>query len=749
MLCRIHHLAPKSFVVLVVIATNFVCGSVYHITPSCPDLQSCLDLSELATIDFSSWNDTNITLLFLPGNHSLDRELVLSNKENVFITTTNISEATRIECTSKVGRVAISNVAEVMIESLQFVGCGGNSISTVDKFEITSSIFTDVAGNGTALILNGTSVASINACSFVNNTGGTVQWLHSVNYKVGGAVLASNSNVWMNDTLFVGNGAELGGAIFIEKRSNISIESCSFRFHCTINDILFIRDYRLAYNKGGVIYTLEASVYIANCSFIENTATGRGGVIYAYKGIFSITNSTFFSNTATWGGVIYSDTDASFHIAYCSFIINAATTDGGVIYAYEGDYKGNFTIISSVFIKNTATIGGVVYYGYKGNLTITSSTFISNTATSGGVIYSTTADASFHITYSTFIGNVATNGAGGVVYINHGGTFYIANSSFTNNKATGSVKYKYGGVIYAYAHTSWEGGLSQIYDSHFTYNSADAGGVMYIFRGYFQIANSTFSENTARKLGIIYLVGSLYPGTDMGTSNHQSSLCHIDSSTFSSNFAKVGVVTLFYASIKFSGTTNFVDNVGSLYIYNSNLTLSGLTKFKNCTDPELVTYTLAWSDSQGGAITSILSNVLFTGKSQLLHNTAISGGGILAFESTISISGPTKIADNQATGDGGGISLHHSRLVIIGVRCFCNIIHNNAIRGGGVHGISSTIIVNQPSVLHIINNSAEDGGGLYFEGYAKIEMMNLFKNQVLGLKFFGNRAKFGGAIFCG
>ena len=644
----VYHLASKFFVVdlLLVIFINFACGAVYHITPSqdatsCP-LHSCMDLSELAaTIDFSSENETNITLLFLPGNHSLDRKLVLINSKNIYITKPSVSGTVYIECASKVGRVIINNVTEALIEGLLFVGCGGNLFSMIDDFKIMSCVFKGIAGSSTAVILNETT-AIINTCIFINNTDGTDYAYH----KVGGAIIVSNSNVWINSTQFEGNSAELGGALFIERSSHVSIH-----FHSTRPTCYYHKD-------GGMIHALETTLNITSCLFIANTAQSKGGVLYTVEDDFTI-------------------------------------------------------IINSMFINNTVT-------SYSGR---------------GGVIYSA-VNGSFYIVDSTFTGNTAS--IGGVIS-DCGGSFYIDTSSFTHNKALGFKSV--GGVIDAYGD-----GLIQINACAFSYNKAKTGGVLYAFRSSFYITNSTFSENIAAKQGIVYSVGRLYPKVNVPTYS-TNNLCHIDNSNFSSNTALGGgIISLYYASVKISGNTNFVDNNGSLYIFNSNLTIIGFTNFANCADPELY-HRFKWFDSQGGAITSILSNVQFKGKTQLLNNKAVSGGAILAFESTVSISSPIIIADNQALNNGGGISLHYSKLEIAGVRLDCTVSCNNATRGGAIHGIGSMIIVNQPSIVHIINNSAVNGSGLYFEGNTKFEIMNLFKNRASKLNFIGNRAEIGGAIF--
>ena len=55
----------------------------------------------------------------------------------------------------------------------------------------------------------------------------------------------------------------------------------------------------------------------------------------------------------------------------------------------------------------------------------------------------------------------------------------------------------------------------------------------------------------------------------------------------------------------------FDHNSGSLYVFNTNLTFSGYTKFENCDEPLNKT---AGAQEEGGAVTSFQSTVIFTGK---------------------------------------------------------------------------------------------------------------------------------------
>ena len=204
---------------------------------------------------------------------------------------------------------------------------------------------------------------------------------------------------------------------------------------------------------------------------------------------------------------------------------------------------------------------------------------------------------------------------------------------------------------------------------------------------------------------------------------------------------------MFQCTTHISNST-FDQNIGSLYMYNSKLTLSGYLKFENFT--EALRLGNGTTSEGGGAIISFQSTVIFATESivYLSYNTARNGGAILAIDSTLMIYGETTIANNVANVSGGGISLKQSRLEIEGN---CQIVNNVAVRGGGIHASSSTIAVYQSGTLQVTNNSAELGGGLYLEVNPKLHVLknilvNTPNNESI-ISCTGNRAKCGGAIY--
>ena len=362
---------------------------------------------------------------------------------------------------------------------------------------------------------------------------------------------------------------------------------------------------------------------------------------------------------------------------------------------------GSFNITSSTFTNNTAARWGGVLYTISGSVNITSSNFINNTAASSGGVMCTFG-GSFNITSSTFTNNTAASHSG-VMYTDHG-RFTIMSSNFTNNTAA-----VFGGFMNTF------GGLFNIMSSNFTSNRADVGGVIWSQDGSFSINNSSFNNNTADSYGVIMFTNRC--------------LIHITDSTFHYN-------------------------TGSLYTFNGNLTVSGQSMFENCVESTNKT-----SDSltfqEGGAVTSFQSTVTFHGETSLLNNQARQGGAILVIESRIMFNGAVTIANNTATDSnlnsaatnsyGGGISLQQSQLEI---KRSCTVSDNYAMRGGGVHAKGSTITVHQlGTLLQVVNNNAEKGGGMYLEVNPKVYLLKINLGYKDILIFNGNQASYGGAVY--
>ena len=558
----------------------------------------------------------------------------------------------------------------------------------------------------------------------------------------GGVVYTSNhSSLTISHNCFTFNSAIEGGVIYTSGDSSFTISNINFTFNrAIVGGIVYttglslftISKSNFSFNNarydGGVIYTTNNSSFtISNTNFTSNSAI-RGGVLRAYydNSSFTMNNSNFTSNVATEGGVVYTSGDSSFNITNNYFTLNSATASGGVMYTF-GD--SSFTMSDNNFTSNSATWGGVMDISGNSSFTIINSKFAVNRASKGGVMRIYYGNSSFTMSNNTFTSNIATQG--GVMYTSADSNFNINKSIFTSNTATD------GGVLYTSGDFSFTNSRSSNY---FTSNSATYdGSVMYTFGdSSFKFSNSSFINNHATSFGgVIYCArGSL----------------NIDNSNFNSNTINTvggGLIYNRQCSTNVADST-FDCNIGSIHTLHSNLTFSGNSNLKN--SRELLTLESESTSQEGGVITSFQSMVIFTEKSitYLLNNQARDGGAILAIESTIIMYGRIRIANNNMTtianSSGGGISLKQSRLEIKGE---CNIVSNNAVRGGGIHATSSNISIYQPGILQLINNNAEFGGGMYLEVGSKQHVLKMTPTleSMYFLYFTGNNANYGGAVY--
>ena len=110
----------------------------------------------------------NISLIFLPGNHSLVKELHVVAANN-FSMSTQAAEMVIVECADQLGRFNIRDITHVSVRGLHFVGCGGNRVSNVGLFIVEDTIFQGVEGGGTGLKLTMIVAASIIRSEFLSN----------------------------------------------------------------------------------------------------------------------------------------------------------------------------------------------------------------------------------------------------------------------------------------------------------------------------------------------------------------------------------------------------------------------------------------------------------------------------------------------------------------------------------------------------------------------------------------------------
>ena len=366
----------------------------YYIKPSinesCPvNEQVCLTLLEFAD-DLD--NNSNLTVILLPGNHSLVRTLSLSNLTNLRVHTEDI--IVTIECQLS-SQFSFESTKLVSIKKVNFLGCSNNVVRNVDKFILRESKFIGLPGNGTSLTLINSTVEIVN-CTFVGYQFGTtmesveslklivndIAWLIVRKFnisgivQVGGVLFANHSNISISHSRFENNTAEVGGDIFSDKDNVISIFNSTFVGNGrqpASEESLF----------GGAIFSHQSTLDIKECQFHKKHATVGASVMSSLSNV-TINISSFDSNSATDHSAGLFSYNSVVYIYRSSFHNNRALGGAGVT-----TYQGEIVVTGCIFTSNIAQQHGAAIELYRDISTVMGCHFEGNIAHSfaGAVLF--------------------------------------------------------------------------------------------------------------------------------------------------------------------------------------------------------------------------------------------------------------------------------------------------------------------------------------------------------------------------
>ena len=415
---------------------------------------------------------------------------------------------------------------------------------------------------------------------------------------------------------------------------------------------------------GGAIYSSNSSVFISQSMFMNNSAH-YGGVFYCQDSKIWIKNTSFAGNSARRGGVLYSkkkateatEINSTLHEYLKSWIHNNDSNMDLLL-------RSNVACIGSNFSRNTATSnGGVIFSESSCNLYLDQSNFEFNVGLHGGVLLMRTFSVVI-IYRSTFLNNAA---------LRIGGVGYISNSTMT------------------------------VMQSLFCHNRAGqhAGALYFTDRAKISIHSGIFHNSTANIIGgSLYLHGNsaiLLTGLILFELNsaQYSAVINVYESDIVCNGSLMiinnnGSIATAHTRGHFTGNLTFIDNIGSLYFFDSDITISGSMNSTQHNHFKKVKqdYTL-----EGGCLTLFISRVAITGTVALTDSSATNGGGLLSITSRIILdrNGRFTVINNTAVDTGGGMYLYHSELYVQGPILVRGNVANKF--GGGIHCISSTIVI--------------------------------------------------------
>ena len=649
-------------------------------------------------------DDTNTTLVFLEGNHTLDTDLNMTDINHfVRLFATNLVSVS-ITCTDRAG-LYFNNIAQLQINGLELIKCR-NRIEYVPDFLLEDCHFRD--GDSDSALLLAQTNTNIERCSFVSNRGTFIILISHCSIgcylridRAGGALFVTNSS-----SHFDSNEAGAGGAIYILMRSNISITDCTF-----VNNKAVDR-----YSDGGALHVSGSTVAVHNSTFMNNSAAAgnRGGAAFLDGAVFHDYQNIFHGNRAWRGGAI--DTTDSIITVDSSYYSNNTSVYGGAVFA-------KFTSIAinhSSFYHNSANYEGGAFYSMHSDITVYCSSINNNKAgNSGGGIRSSHSNIALH--YSTFTNNEAvTNGE--VMLEKYSSIITVYSSSLDNNK-TG----RHGGVVHmenssiAMTYSSFsdnqagnDGGVVHAYDSNITVNfssfddnqAGNDGGVVHAYDSNITVNFSSFDDNQAgNDGGVIYewftytiLYENSFRSNKAGNSG---GVLYKSNSLTTSSSDSIAIVPIGrdISTILCTFVNNSAEEGGVMYIHDALLT-DMTSKYEN----NRVTI-------NGGAISLNKGGMKVTASS-FIRNTAINNGGVAStlihwFQNHMTFQ-QCHFQHNRAF-SGGVIAVVASDLVTVSTSMFTN---NSAVRGGVVYLLSG----NKLTVAHstFSQNSTDSDGGVFY-----------------------------------
>ena len=214
--------------------SHLVIGETLHICSQSSQqiyYSSCTTLSQFAN-NQASYTRANTTLIFYGGNHTLTTGIVVSNV--IAFSMLDLSNAAIINCHDR-ANMTFTNVSEVYMCGLTFIGCGGNTVDSVNFLAIEHTKLHAKNGSSTSIQII-ESIAVITSTNFSLNTNGSYRsdieysrliprWFPQlpvpINITVGGALIITNSTLSIDNCGFDRNSANIGGAVFVESESKV------------------------------------------------------------------------------------------------------------------------------------------------------------------------------------------------------------------------------------------------------------------------------------------------------------------------------------------------------------------------------------------------------------------------------------------------------------------------------------------------------------------------------------------------
>ncbi|MEQ1569504.1 MAG: right-handed parallel beta-helix repeat-containing protein [Myxococcota bacterium] len=289
-----------------------------------------------------------------------------------------------------------------------------------------------VTGDGSKLTLVDFSLTGFNDRALRVDFKGEIELVRAVVFTIGlqdegGAILADNATLDVQDSLFLDNVATGDGGQILARNSTVSVTDCRFSggFAGRGGAIAFVN---------GV--DLPTTLWVENTTFEDNLASDMGGAVFVQGSVeVTITGSTFRGNASEQdGGALADDVPTtgpsavSLTLDEVVFEENSADGSGGAVRLRSA---ADLLATDNVFRDNLAAAGGALWLA-DGVLHAYRNQWCENRANSGGAISTLTSQAQVWFN-ERFIANTA--GIQGGAIDHGGGALSLVHSDLLANDA--------------------------------------------------------------------------------------------------------------------------------------------------------------------------------------------------------------------------------------------------------------------------------------------------------------------------
>ena len=770
---------------------------VYYVKPTtdypcsqqpCDTLSGYMENSDL----FQNNSNSNITMMFLPGTHTVQVQRSgwkISNIHSLTLkgpTGTQSNISAHIECTTPADFM-FTNISTLEVNSLSFSHCGvpTTTIKNVQvifarNLEILLIRHSRFSKNvhGSAIFVSETKKVIVSDSLFDGNSaskssGGAIAAFEVVRFEIknsnftnnncrkhGGAIFLNNTQIiCIANSTFVNNSAykvkrycklndldcSNGGAVSIFGNGE---DACPYPVTTAIFDGLVLFENNFAQRNGGGLYFRDGTlIFLGVITFHNNTAYLLGGALAVVRG-FNITihTSNFTNNQAIGGGAAVIGDVAFLSLSHCTFIENSVTlnnnldfdTSGGglLILGLTDSYKYS-SITNTTCTRSDNDERAEILVN---NITMLNNQFVNNYPVHGNGLSSVTLckEISVNTTTVVFKGvtvfqNNSAMGDGGGLLAQNVVLEFQGRACFQNNYATNSG----GGMTLYHTEALFKN------DILMERNIADISGGGISSRDstvLFQGATCTFFKNSARK----YVGGGLFILKNTSINFKGAEI------TFNSNQAHqgggaiggTGITLIMNDATRVTFTNNRASVGGAIFIGESTC----INKEEILNKAEVNCAALIFDNNTakeiGGGLYLVNTQLLLNSENLTLvtnNKAQDKGGWLYSYDGKVTIIGEL-MAEHNSANVGGVI---YGERVTIALQTSSAVITDNKVKGVG-----GSIAISKQSELHLHNisfvrNHAQHGGALFLSSFSRIY---LYQNT--HVLFRSNHAfENGGAIY--